>query len=169
MRSVITTLLVLFLFNTVPLKAGDCELPKRIKLEAKEDYAPYHTLIVDCVDWLESPPFTTEKKKRRDVQAFVIKWMMGTPTLSVKINSYHLDLWSRDSDKLMPVFLGGWARAIIQADFEIDEYEGMAGGIRTLIKVHELDGAPKKSREIKRLIKADKKGELVDYLKKKAS
>ena len=93
---------------------------------------------------------------------------MGTEAW-VKINSYHLDLWSRDSDKLMPVFLGGWARAIIQADFEIDEYEGMAGGIRTLIKVHELDGAPKKSREIKRLIKADKKGELVDYLKKKAS
>ena len=97
----------------------------------------------------------------------MIKWLTGTPTLSISYTMYHSEVISVDTKNLMVPFLGGWARAIILSDFEIEKYTGMAEGIRTVLNVMELPGSPKKSREIKRLIKADKKGELIEYLKKK--
>ncbi len=160
-------LLVFLAFSSSIVYSQDCEIPANVKLVDKEDYAPYHNLVVECVGWLESTPIKKEPRKRDQVNAFLIKWMTGTPTLSISYTMYHSEVISVDTKNLMVPFLGGWSRAIILSDFNLEKYEGMAEGIRTVLGVMELPGAPRKSREIKRLIKADKKGVLIEYLKKK--
>ena len=164
----ITFLIILLIsFGLPPVFAAECELPPTITLSAKEDYAPYNQLVVDCVDWLENTSFKEQKNKRAKVQAFLIKWVTGSPSVHVQVTEYSMDIWSADTEKLMVLFLGGWSRASILADHKITDLDGLTAAVRTVLQAYTLDGAPRKSREIKRLLKAEEKGELTDYLKKK--
>ncbi len=156
------------LFTTL-LFSQQCTIPNNVSLVEKEDYAPYHGLIVDCVDWLETTPFNEQQDKRKLVEAFLLKWLSGTPTLKVSMHMYHMEFISADTEKLLIPFLAGWARSIIESDFKINEYNGMADGVRTVLKILELPEAPKKNRELKRLAKQEKKENLAAYLKQKTN
>lgn len=166
MKKSILLLLFIFSVTAAPVFA-ECTLPGKITLSAKEDYAKYNQLVVDCVGWLESTSFKTDRKKRSEVQAFIVQWVTGSPDTHVQIDSFALNVWSADSEKLMVLFLGGWSRASILADNDIEDIDALAEAVRTVLRGFELDGAPKKSKEIKRLIKAEEKGTLIEYLEKK--
>jgi hypothetical protein len=136
-------------------------------LEEKEDYAPYNQLIVECVQWLETTSFNQQTNKRKQVQSFIVKWVTGSPTVNVYLSSYPVDVWSADPDKLMVLFFGGWIRAAIASEFTISDHEAFTEGIRSLLRAYSFEGAPRKTREIRRLLRAEQKGELSKYLEGK--
>ncbi|WP_421773199.1 hypothetical protein [Gracilimonas sp.] len=166
MKKLLLLIGIQFLF-TVSLIAQQCTIPDNISLVEKEDYAPYHELVVECVGWLETTPFNEQQDKRKLVHTFLFKWLSGTPTLRVSMYMYHMEFISADTEKLLIPFLAGWARSIIESDFKISEYRGMAEGVKTVLTISNLPDAPKRNKELKRLAEEKKKGTLVAYLKQK--
>lgn len=65
----------------------DYNVPKNVKLEAKEDYAAYEPQVKETIDWLLNTPLGKDANKRTEANAFLMMWLIGTPNVSMNINA----------------------------------------------------------------------------------
>jgi len=176
MRTIITTFL--FIICCHLLSAQTFEVPKDYQLVAKEDYAPYEPDIVKCVDWLISTPINKEQDKRKEASAFLFKWVNGSPTVHVIIDSKIANFWDEKTPELLVVFIGGWVKKTIEtsnykntvAKAKEDADGVVAGNMAGIEAVIDFYNNNKKllskNKSIENYIKLQKKGELKDYIEK---
>jgi hypothetical protein len=65
--------------------AQEFEAPKNYVLSKKEDYVKYEADILKSIDWLTTTPLNINLEKRKVVNTFVMKWLTGSPNISISI------------------------------------------------------------------------------------
>lgn len=163
------TLLTLFISAlSLGVYAQHFEVPADYKLIAKEDYAPYEQDVVNCVDWITNTPLNMEADKRKDANAFLLKWVSGSPTVHIEIKE-EVVTFLGSSPELLMVYLGGWTRYSLQSkDFD-NKVEGSLAGIESVIDFYSKNKAfLPKDKNIEKYIKMKEKGKLREYIEKKA-
>ncbi|NRD19591.1 hypothetical protein HNV08_05995 [Winogradskyella eckloniae] len=133
------------------------EVPENVKLEVAEDYVKHEPQIVDCINWLENTPMSEEADKRLMANAYVMKWATGTTTVTISMQSFQVDLTTKNPELLI-VFIGGWIKYAIENPDDKDNVEaGNISGINSLIKVYSANkgNGLKKDKRIEKLIKMD--------------
>lgn len=139
------------------------EVPAAYDFKTKEDYAQYNPQIVAAVDWLEKTPVKTQAEKRQEVNRFVITWLTGTPAVTVELQKLVTDISEKNPDLLL-AFMGGWARYQLQHLEETDKVKLNTEGIKTALRVYQLGGL-KKDKQVEKLLKLEKAGELDAWVK----
>ena len=74
------------LLFSLAFQAQDFKVPKKIKLDKAEDYAEYEDEVLRAIEWLKNTPLTEQKAKRKKVNAFLLRWMTGTPDISITVD-----------------------------------------------------------------------------------
>ncbi|MCH8902964.1 MAG: hypothetical protein IIA45_03505 [Bacteroidetes bacterium] len=142
----------------------DFKVPKNYSFEEKEDYAQYEEDILDCIDWLENTPINEERKNRGDATGFFLAWILGTPDVTIEINSAVLD-FDKKNPSLLITFMGGWTRfALENPKRKSDTIKGTLAGVKSVIKVYKRDDGMKKDRKMEKLIKLQEEGELENWV-----
>jgi len=140
-------------------------VPKNYTLKEVSDYAKYEKDIIDCVIWLENTPVDEQRNKRSKANQFLIQWVTGSPNLTISINSKIVNFTDKNPDLLI-IFLGGWAKyALENPEYKDDEVKCNLAGLRSVIKVYKKRNGMKKDRNVEKLIKLEKKGELEEWVK----
>lgn len=112
--------------------AQEFEVPKDYKLVIAEDYAPYEQDIIKCVDWLTKTPLNEQTEKRKEANAFLLKWIEGSPNVLIEIKGEIITFMGSSPDLLM-IFLGGWTKYSLESrDFE-NKVEGNMAGLEAII------------------------------------
>jgi len=147
--------------------AQEFEVPENYSLVAAEDYEPYKQDILDAIQWLENTPLNEQEEKRKDVSAFFIKWLMGSPTVSVNLLAYTSDLSEKNPELLM-IFLGGWTHASIDQNYKISDVEGNIAGIKSVLAFYNKNrkSGVKKNKTIEKLSKLKTDKDIEKWLKK---
>lgn len=130
-------------------------IPDNVKLEVAEDYVKHEPLIVECVNWLINTPMSEESDKRIMANAYLMKWATGTPTVTISMQSFQVDLTTKNPELLM-IFIGGWIKYAIENPEDKDNVEaGNLAGINSLIKVYTANkgNGLKKDKRIEKLVK----------------
>ncbi len=86
-----------------------------------------------------------------------MQWATGTPTVTIEMQSFQLDLTKKNSGLLMD-FIGGWIKYAIENPSEKKNTQaGKIAGINSLIKVYSANkvNGMKKDKRIEKLIKMD--------------
>jgi hypothetical protein len=161
-NTLLISLLTLFCFNAV--MAQSYEIPQAYDFKTKEDYAKYEEQIIQTANWLESTPLNQEPEKRKEANAFLVKWITGSPSVTIALNSYILPFSEKNADFLI-VFMGGWAKYKLENKSVMDEIRLNVEGIKSIIKLYKLGGAQKDKTIGKLSGMSDK--ELADWVKKK--
>lgn len=147
-------------------KAQNFDVPKNYKLEKAEDYAKYVPEILKCIDYLESTPLDSATEKRKEANAFLLKWLTGSPTVSIDLQKYVTDLSERNNDFMM-IFMGGWTRYVLQSKNSPDKFECHLAGLRDILRVYQRGKGVKKDKKIEKLIALDRQeGKLDEWLRK---
>lgn len=108
-RSFISCLtLIIALFFSVPAFGQDFEVPD-YTLEKKEDYAKYKNDVLNCIEWLSQTPPNKQIPKRKEATAFFIKWVEGSPSVSIELHEYVMDI-AGDNGELLVMFMAGWTK-----------------------------------------------------------
>jgi hypothetical protein len=153
-------ILTLTLFFTQSSFSQEYSVPKDAVLETAEDYKKHESNILDCINWLENTPVNQDSEKRIKAKAFLMQWATGTPTVTIEMQSFQLDLAKKNADLLI-VFMGGWIKHAIENPNEKDNIQASnIAGINSIIKVYTSnkgDGI-KKDKRIEKLIKMDEIG-----------
>lgn len=140
-------------------------VPANYQLNAKEDYAKYEKDIIEAISWLENTPLNKEEEKRREISTFVLKWITGSPNVSIEFNNYVTDL-SAKNPELLVIFLAGWTKYALQHPEEKDIVKLNAEGVQAMLRVYRKGGAVK-DKKLEKLLDILEKQGLEQWVKRK--
>src|SRR5215470_5301572 len=79
---------------TLSISAAFCQdfsVPENYQFDSKDDYSKYEKDIISAAKWLVGTPLDEQQDKRKQISAFVIKWVSGSPTVNTEINPTIMD------------------------------------------------------------------------------
>lgn len=161
MTKIIYTLLVSFI--SINLYAQEFEIPENVKLENQEDYKKYEQDILNAINWTQETPLREQESKRKEINAFLIKWMSGSPTVSIELSQDLVPFM--DSAECLMSFMNGWTKYSLENNYSKDKVECAFAATN-----HTINFYKKNKKElgrissIEKLIKKKKKERLKSYL-----
>ena len=157
--------LIFLLFVSTSLLAQEVEIPNDIKLENAEDYKKTEQLVLDCSEWLLKTPIAENPGKRKEVNAFLMKWMSGSPTVSIELVSGIVPL---DCANCLMSFMSGWTKHSLENDYSKDKIECAVAGAENAIEFYKKNKSVLgKNSDMEKLMKQQKKGKLKKYIESK--
>lgn len=160
-------LILLFSFISVGVFSQEFEVPKNFEPKLKEDYAPVESQILEAISWCLNTPLNEQEEKRKEVYTFFMKWMTGTPNVSININLDKVHV-SKSNPDLLLLFIMGWAKYSLENDYSKDEIKGNEAGIIATAKFYEANKKYlKKDKEVESYSKLINKGKLEEELQKR--
>ena len=160
MNKLITLFVLLFLASN--LKAQEIVIPKDIKLETPEDYKVTEKLVLEGIEWVQNTPLSANSAKRRDVNAFLVKWMSGSPTVSIELFA---EITPMKCTECLIAFMGGWTKYSLENNYSEDGVKGALAGVERAIAFYEKNKSMvEKDSGLEKLIKRKNKGELESYV-----
>jgi hypothetical protein len=149
---------------SLPADGQDPQTPGDILFTTKEDYAKYEPDIIRGARWLESNPLGQQVEKRAEVSRFLLRWLTGSPTVSIELNPFVKDLTSKNPDFLI-VFMAGYARWVLENQYSGDRIKAFTAGTKSVLNLFTLGGDVKNNKWILKAQEADSQAKLEDWVK----
>ncbi len=157
--------LVCLLFVSMSLIAQEVEIPKNLYLERAEDYKSTEQLFLNATEWLLNTPVSDNPTKRKEINAFLLKWMSGSPTVSIELVSGIVPLTCAEC---LMSFMSGWTKYSLENNYSKNKVDGAVAGAENAISFYMKNKEEiGKSAEMEKLIKQQKKGKLIEYIESK--
>ncbi|MFZ1632918.1 MAG: hypothetical protein WAT43_03530 [Chitinophagales bacterium] len=163
MKTTLFITLFLYAFNAAPLLAQDFNVPANYKFEEAADYDKYDADIIAAAKWLVNTPLNEQDKKRKEVTAFVVKWINGSPTVTVELNEIIIDFDTKNPGMVV-IFMASSARYVLENGKVDNMREKHKAALRDLITVYKSGKGITKDKKMEKLIKADEDGKLDEWL-----
>lgn len=158
-------MLICLLFVSTSLLAQDVEIPSELKLENAENYKETEQLVLNSTEWLLKTPISENPNKRKEINAFLMKWMTGSPTVSIELVSGIVPL---DCADCLMSFMSGWTKYSLENDYSKDKVECAVAGAENAIEFYKKNKSELgKNSDMEKLMKQQKKGKLKKYIKSK--
>ena len=152
--------LILFAFSF----SQSFDFSKNYQFKNAKDYDTYQREFLSALNYLEQNSFNNNDSKRKKVNAFVLKWITGTPTVSLKIESYMMNFSKKNSDFII-IFLGNMAKYKIENPSDDSNINSQLEGIRSVLNVYNKQNGIKDDAFIEKVIEIEKNGKLGTWLK----
>lgn len=143
--------------------AQDFEVPKGYTLKTAADYTIYEKDVINAAKWLTATPLNEQEEKRKQVSAFVISWVSGSPTVNVELNSIILD-FEKKNKGMMVLFMACSAKYVLENNYSKDMRAKHRAALRDMIGVYKTGSGIKKDKKMDKLIKADEAGTIDEWL-----
>jgi len=133
------------------------QVPKDLNFESPEDFKKIEPQVVNCIDWLALTPVNEQVEKRKEANAFLMKWASETRSLTIEIRPFQLELTQKNSP-LLTAFIGGWVKHVIQHPSDNkNKVATNVAGLQNLMNVYTLNkgNGLKKDRKIEKLKRMD--------------
>ena len=157
------SLLVVFIFyGNGSFGQAAFELPPNIELKVKDDYTKYEPTVVAAAKWLEETDLDKDAQKRQDVNAFVLQWISGSPTVSVDITTNLSKIYGKNPT-LIGIYLASYSKHFIENRSSATKLTAAKAGILSMMNVYKKDIRIIKNKEMDKLIRFSN-SELDDYV-----
>jgi hypothetical protein len=164
MKSILTATLVLFL-SLPALFVQAQDRPEFPELAVKEDYAKSEALFQQITTWLTETDLDQQEALRMESNAFILKWITGSPTVTVGIDEHIVGLVDKNT-QLLAIFMANYASFCISNKENKSTLNPTRAGLLAMVKVYKKGIAIKKTRALDKLATAVDKNELDDYIAK---
>ena len=163
MKIITTLLITLSLLVNKVSSAQEFNVPTDYQFNSKEDYAKYEKDIIDAANWLLATPLNEQLNKRKEVSAFVVKWINGSPTVNVELNPTIMGFEKKNNGMLV-LFMASCAKFVLENNYSTDMRAKHRAALRDLIKVYKQGKGIEKDKKMEKLIKSDEKGKIDQWL-----
>jgi Tfp pilus assembly protein PilF len=122
------------------------------KLETPEDYAKYEDDVVNSFNYLMTSPVNKDVVMRRDLSAFLLRWVTGSPNVSIEISADVVTYL--DCEECLLIFMGGWTKYAIESEDYGNKLMGNLKGTESVIEFYKSNKRTLgHNNEIEKLIK----------------
>lgn len=167
-RCLLCLMTFILCISSFTLSAQDFNVPEAAVLKTADDYKTYEKDVIDGINWITNTPLDEQKDKRKEVNAFLMRWMTGTPTVSIEVSSYLVEI-SEKNPELLILFLSGWTKFAIENPDNSDAFQGNLAGMKMVLEVYEKNkkSGIKKDRALEKLLKRKSDEDLEKWIQKK--
>ncbi len=164
MKKILSILVVLISLTRV--WAQEFSVPEKSVLSKPEDYEKYEPIVLQCINWLLVIPINEQPDKRMDANTFIMKWLSGTPKITIDVRPEIVTFMEMNPDLLM-VFMCGWTKYALESkDFE-NALSGNLKGVESVMEYYQKNKDNLiKDKNVEKYIKMKEKGTLEEYIKK---
>ena len=154
----------LFLFGTlVAVGQKKFEVPENYELNTAADYAKYENAIISAAKWLEDTDLDKEIDKRQKVNAFVLKWIAGSPSVTIELSESIGKLCSKNEELSVYTFLPIPEACLKQKDeHKISRHQG---SLQAIIKVYKKGIAITKNKDMDKLVKMSDDNKIDEFIR----
>lgn len=163
-----TRLLTAFFLLFLSVHSNAQNLPdfSNIKLDTKDDFtaAADEAALQACQYLLSTPPSAKDAHRLRSTQ-YLIRWMTGTPSYMFHIDDLATKVAKKDND-LLAVYLASMGKFCLEnKDQSSNERAVKLNSVKAFIAYckNPANGV-RMNNELKKLVSADEKGQLEEYL-----
>jgi len=104
------------------------------QLDTPEDYAMYEQQVINGFDYLLKSPMNVEPQKRKEVSAFIMKWVTGSPTVTIELSQELVPYM--DCPDCLLIFMGGWTKYAIESKKYDDKVGASLAGTESVIEFY---------------------------------
>jgi hypothetical protein len=144
--------------------AQEFTVPSLDGMKTEADYAKYEQDVIACANWLENTPLNKDREKRVSANAFIMKWISGTPNVSVGLDANVISTLADKNELLLVLFISGWARYSLQNNYSKDNQKGYFEGLKSLINVYKKGIDIRKDKDVEKFVELEEKGELEKWV-----
>ncbi len=141
------------------------EVPKNVILKSDPDFEKYEKDVIDAAKWLEETDINKQVEKRQEVNAFVIKWISGSPTISVEVNDSLAKIYG-ENNQLLALYLASYTRNYLELKSQATKQTAIKAGLISIMNVYKKGIDIKKNKEMEKVIKLNEQNKLEDYIAK---
>ncbi len=152
------------LIFTPGIVAQEFQAPENVSLNTKDDYIKTEKDIIEAARWLEATQIGQQMDKRVKVNAFVLMWVTGSPTVTIEISKLCTNLAEKNSH-LLAVFLASYCRYVLENNYNNDKLKASIAAIKSMINCYSLGGDVKKNKLMEKAMAADKDSKLEEWVK----
>jgi hypothetical protein len=156
-------LIGIFLCTANNLLSQSFEVPKDYVFKTAPDYVTYEKDIIAATNWLIATPLKEQSDKRKEVSAFVVQWVNGSPTVSVELNATILDFEKKNTG-MMVLFMAASAKYVLENNYSKDIRAKQKAALRSMMGVYKAGLGIKKDKKMEKLIKSDAEGKIEEWL-----
>jgi len=161
-----TIMMFLIAFLCIAVYGQDYPVPAEYTMEKKEDYKSYEPQIKATIDWYLNQSLSADPKKRAAAGEFFMKWMGGTPDVSVGIDPRIVNFMGTNRELLLP-FIMGWAKYALNNDYSKDIVLCNKAGIEAVVAYYDKNkGFLKKDKNVEKYARSIEKGKLEEDIRK---
>lgn len=140
-------------------------VPEEYEFNLPEDYEKYEPKILQTIDWYLWRSKGFDEDLREDAREFFIKWLIGSPSVTVDIQPKIVNFIEINPDLLIP-FMMGWTKYAL-SNHSKDHVKNTGAGIVTAVDYYNKNrGYLGKDKNIEEYEKMIKKNKLENYIKK---
>jgi hypothetical protein len=143
----ITSLLVIAILISFQSLAQTFDVPKNYEFKTAADYAPYEK----------------DLKKRKEVSAFVVAWINGSPNVNVEINETLVELDEKNPGMLV-LYMARCARYVLESNYSTDMRAKHKAALRSMVAVYKNNKGINKDKKMDKLVKSEESGKLDEWL-----
>ena len=148
------------------VNSQDFPVPDKYTMDEKEDYKPYEPQIKATIDWYLGQSLGSDPKKRAAASEFFMKWIGGTPDVSVGIDARIVNFMGTNRELLLP-FIMGWVKYSLDNDYSKDMVLANKAGIEAVVAYYDKNkGFLKKDKNVEKYAKLIRKGQLEEEIRK---
>lgn len=118
------------------------------------DYAKYEADIVKAANWLEENPLGKSIDKRKEINTFVLEWLMGTDKVTISLSEKLLAYTEKNPD-LLGVYMASYARYELAHPESESDVDAIKAALLSIAAVYENSPTHEKEKALEKLI-ADK-------------
>jgi hypothetical protein len=141
----------------------DFNVPGNYQFDSKEDYSKYEKDIISAAKWLVSTPLNEQQDKRKEISAFVIRWINGSPTVNVEITPTLMD-FEKKNPGMMVIYMASSARYVLENNYSTDMRAKQKAALHDMISVYKSGKGIQKDKKMEKLIRSDEEGKLDDWM-----
>jgi hypothetical protein len=119
-------------------------VPKSPILSSPEDYKSYEPDMVKAAKWLEETPLENNLEKRKEVNAFVLQWISGSPNVSISITLKLMSYFKKNPDLIM-VYMASFSRDVIENASTFTNRSAAKAGLLSVLACYQKSKAKKEA------------------------
>lgn len=139
------------------------DVPGEVTLNVKEDYSKYETDIINAAKWLEETDLDKEVDKRQRVNAFVVKWVSGSPTVTVSIDEPLMKIVG-GNPALLSIYVASYSRSVLENKASPSTFLAVKAGLLSVVKVYKKGIGVMRNRQLDKLARMDQDSQIEDYI-----
>ncbi len=152
----------LVLASTMAL-AQEFSTPQTYAFKTKEDFARYEPQIIEFTKYIEIAPVNDDSDKRKEANAFFMRWLTGAPNVSVEVQPYVMDL-TKENKSFLLIFMGGWTRYALEHPGKADKLQCHLAGVQSILTAYKGGKGVEDDDAVSNLVDLEKSGKLSDWV-----
>lgn len=163
MQFLSSCLFVALLLSVNSAFSQEFNVPENYQLNSREDYTKYEKDIIGAAKWLVTTPLNEQQEKRKEISAFVVKWVNGSPAVNVEINPTIMDFEKKNAG-MLTIYMSSSARYVLENNYSSDMRAKHKAALHDMITIYKSGKGIRKDKKMEKLIKSDDDGKLDEWL-----